>query len=189
MTWEAQSITLAGTVTVFTQDGTTSKPAWRHEQKQRCSLVAPFIPVFLEENLCWGFLREWNPLRQVIYVLKWGHCLWSDCYFDGMNVVADASWRLWRLNSISSHPPSDTMPVSLGIECFWQQLRIKRCCGNYKLSKHTVSLSTGHGPAVFWVFVPVRRFFFCFSPKTCPEIKWYWSCPLLLLVLRGWNSC
>lgn len=52
------------------------------------------------------------------------------------------------------------MPVTLGTERFWQRLRMKRCCGNDRLSKHTISLSTGHGPAVFWVFVTVKAFVF-----------------------------
>lgn len=37
---------------------------------------------------------------------------------------------------------------------------MKSCCGNDRLSKHTVSLSTGHGPEVFWVFVTVKAGFF-----------------------------
>lgn len=57
------------------------------------------------------------------------------------------------------------MPVTLCTERFLQQLRMKRCCGNDRLSKHTVSLSTGHGPAVFWVFVAVKAGFFFFLQR------------------------
>lgn len=40
------------------------------------------------------------------------------------------------------------------------QLRTNGCCGHDRLSKHTVSLSTGHGPAGFCVFAMGKAHFF-----------------------------
>lgn len=79
--------------------------------------------------------------------------------------------------------------VTLGTEPFCQRLRLKRCCGNDRLSKHAGSLSPGHAPALSWAFVTVKVVFFFFSPqKTCPEIRRCCFCPLAVSDVRWRNN-